>query len=129
MRHLFLAAMLLATMPAFAQRTPGPHDGTYVGERFQECARGGRVSRERLTGEIRNGRVTLPALPGDPALDGEVAADGKFTLPSFGIFRAGTGQVFEGPNDARRLTATHPGRGDCRMGYDMLRQRPAARGR
>ena len=50
-------------------------------------------------------------------------ADGKVELPAFGLFRAGTGQVYEGPNNARRFTGTHPGRGDCRMGYDLLRLR------
>jgi hypothetical protein len=123
MRFPLLAALLLAALPAHAQR-PGPHDGLYEGSRFQECTRGGgRVAREQLRAEVRNNRISIPALPGDPPLEGDIAADGKVSLPSFGLFGPATGQIFEGPNNARRFTGTHPGRGDCRMSYDLLRQR------
>ena len=121
-RFLLALPLLLAALPVQAQRS-GPHDGIYQGHRVQECNRGGRVGRERLTAEIRQSRISIPGLPGDPPLEGDIAADGKVELPAFGLFRAGTGQVYEGPNNARRFTGTHPGRGDCRMGYDLLRLR------
>ena len=127
MRVPLLAALLLAAVPAHAQR-PGPHDGLYQGQRFQECTRGGgRVTREQLRAEVRNNRISIPGLPGDLPLEGDIAADGKVSLPPFGLFGAGTGQLYEGPNNARRFTGTHPGRGDCRMSYELLRQRPASR--
>jgi hypothetical protein len=131
MRLLLLAGLLLAAspapFPAWAQR-PGPHDGLYQGQRFQECTRGGgRVAREQLSAEVRNNRISIPGLPGDPMLEGDIAADGKVNLPPFGLFGAGTGQIYEGLNNARRFTGTHPGRGDCRVSYELLRQRPVVR--
>jgi hypothetical protein len=127
MRFPLLLALLLAAAPAEnqaqAQRN-APHDGLYQGQRYQECTRGGgRIAREQLRAEVRNNRIRIPALPGDPPLEGDIAADGKVSLPAFGLFGPANGQIYEGPNNARRFTGTHPGRGDCRMSYDLLRQR------
>lgn len=127
MRVLLLSALLLLpTLPAEAQRTSA-HDGTYEGTRLQECRRTGRSGEQRIIAELRGASLTIPALPSDPPLIATVGPTGAVTLPSFGLFGAGTGQIFEGPNNARRFTGSHPGRGECQILYDLRRTR-AARG-
>jgi len=113
---------LLFAVPAEAQRTAGPWDGIYEGYRSQECRRGGIVSRERIVAEVAAGRITIPALPGDPPLEAALNATGGAELPPFGLFGAGRGQVLEGTGGARRFIGEHPGRGECRMAYDLLRR-------
>jgi len=119
---LLLPALLLPVPQAEAQRA-SPHDGTYEGTRLQECRRTGRSGQQRVTAELQGARLIIPALPGDPSLDAAVGPTGAVTLPSFGLFGAGTGQIFEGPNNARRFTGSHPGRGDCQILYDLRRTR------
>ena len=121
MRLFWLLLLLLALVaPAQAQRTTA-HDGTYEGTRFQECQRTGRSGQARIVGTIRNGSLTLPGLPGDPPLEAVVGPNGAVTLPSFGLFGPGTGQIFEGADNARRFTGSHPGRGQCQMVYELRR--------
>lgn len=122
----FLCLLLLA-VPAAAQRAAGPHDGFYEGTRFQDCGTAGKVGRERATAEVRANTLMLPALPGDPVLEGRIGADGKIALPAFGAFRAGEGQLMEGSGGGRRITVTHPGRGRCSMVHELVRQAPARR--
>lgn len=123
MRFFLLAALLLSsTLPAQAQRG-GPHDGLYEGTRAQECQTTGRSGQTRVTGELRGNRFEIAGLPGDPPLTGTVNAAGGVTLPSFGTFGPGTGQIFEGANNARRFTGNHPGRGRCQIVYDLRRTR------
>ncbi|WP_301589114.1 hypothetical protein [Sabulicella glaciei] len=118
---LILPFLLLA--PGVEAQRGGPHDGFYEGTRFQECGRaGGRVWQARVVGEVRFGRITIPGLPGDPPLEGEIGPDGKVALPGFGLFRAGEGQILEGANNARRFVSRHSGRGQCRIVHEMLRQ-------
>jgi hypothetical protein len=122
MRALLLAALLIPlAFPAEAQRTAGPHDGLYEGTRIQECRRTGRSGQARITAELRGSSFSIQSLPGDPPLQATVSPTGAVTLPPFGLFGAGTGQIFEGRNDARRFTGSHPGRGDCAMVYDLRR--------
>ncbi|WP_207539896.1 hypothetical protein [Sabulicella rubraurantiaca] len=124
---LLILPFLLLASGAEAQRG-GPHDGLYEGTRFQDCGRaGGRVGQARVVGEVRDSRITIPGLPGDPPLEGEIGSDGKVALPGFGLFQAGEGQIFEGANNARRFVSSHPGRGRCRLVHEMLRQRPSGR--
>ena len=120
--RVFWLLLLLLTLaaPSQAQRTTA-HDGTYEGTRLQECQRTGRSGQTRIVATIRNGSLSLPGLPGDPRLEAVVGPTGAVTLPSFGLFGPGTGQVFEGPNNARRFTGNHPGRGQCQMVYDLRR--------
>lgn len=123
MKRLFLSAamILLALPPAEAQRT-GPHDGLYVGHRWQECRRSGRSGSQLLTAEVRGSMMTIPGLPGDAPIDASIDSSGGVRLPRLGTFGEGTGQIFEGPNNARRFTGSHPGRNDCQLTYDLLRR-------
>ena len=118
MRFLLLAALLMA-LPANAQQR-GPHDGLYDGTRQQECQATGRSGQTRVTAQLRGNRFEIAGLPGDPPLEATVGVNGAVTLPSFGLFGAGTGQIFEGANNARRFTGSHPGR-RCQMVYEMRR--------
>ncbi|UPY35926.1 hypothetical protein [Sediminicoccus sp. KRV36] len=122
MHRVFLAALLMATFatPASAQRT-SPHDGIYEGTRLQDCQATGRSGQTRVTGQLRGNRFEIAGLPGDPPLEATVGPNGAVTLPSFGLFGAGTGQIFEGANNARRFTGSHPGRGRCQILYEMRR--------
>jgi hypothetical protein len=123
MRRLLLAVLLLPlAWSAQAQRT-SPHDGLYEGTRAQECRATGRSGQTRVTAVLRGNRFEISGLPGDPALEATVGPTGAVTLPSFGTFGAGTGQIFEGANNARRFTGNHPGRGQCQMVYDLRRTR------
>lgn len=116
MRHLALALLLLA-MPAQAQRAQ-PLDGVWAGTRTHECRVGGRLSRERINMQVSAGSATLPALLGDPELRGQVTPQGAVTLPAFGTFLAGAGQItgnrFEGRQANRPET--------CWMSYDLRRE-------
>ena len=125
MRVVVALSVMLLALPAAAQRGPSPHDGAYEGTRFQDCGPAGKVGRERAVAEVRGGVLLLPGLPGDPVLEGRIAADGKLALPPFGAFRAGEGQLLEGANGARRIVVTHPGRGRCAMVHELVR--PARR--
>lgn len=121
MRFLLLAALLLPAMAQAQQR--GPHDGLYEGTRTQECQSTGRSGQTRITAVLRGNRFEIASLPGDPPLEATVGANGAVTLPPFGLFGAGTGQIFEGANNARRFAGSHPGRGrsQCQMVYEMRR--------
>lgn len=126
MRLLLSLLLISLAWPAEAQRASGPHDGMYEGTRVQECRRTGRSGQTRVVAELRGSSFSIASLPGDPPLEATVSATGAVTLPPFGLFGAGTGQIFEGANNARRFTGSHPGRGDCQMVYD-LRRVPARR--
>jgi len=127
MRLILPAALiLLAALPAEAQRT-GPHDGMYVGHRVQECRRSGRSGSQLLTAEVHGSSITIPGLPGDAALEAPIDEHGAVRLPRLGTFGAGTGQIYEGPNDARRFTGSHPGHNGCQLTYDLLRRRDRRR--
>ncbi|TCH96451.1 hypothetical protein EJV46_20975 [Roseococcus sp. SYP-B2431] len=127
MRLLLPAAMiLLAAWPAEAQRG-GPHDGTYVGHRVQECRRSGRSGAQLLTAEVHGATMTIPGFPGDRPMEASIDAGGAVRMPRLGTFGEGTGQIFEGPNNARRFTGSHPGRNDCQLTYDLLRRSPGRR--
>ena len=120
MKHLALAALLLAVPllanPGAAQR-PQPLDGAYSGFRTHECRAGGRLNRERVTMQVAGGRATLPAMLGDPELAGEVTPQGAVTLPAFGTFLAGTGQITGERFEGRQ--ANRPN--SCWMNYDLRR--------
>ena len=118
---LSVALALLAAAPAEAQRV-GPHDGLYVGHRVQECRRSGRSGSQLLTAEVRGSTMMIPGFPGDPPMDATIDATGGVRLPRLGLFGEGTGQIFEGPNNARRFTGSHPGRNDCQLTYDLIRR-------
>jgi hypothetical protein len=121
MRRLWLALLLSSlTLPASAQRT-SPHDGIYEGIRQQECQTTGRSGQTRVTAVLRGNRLEITSLPGDPPLEATVGANGAVTLPRFGTFGPGTGQIFEGANNARRFTGSHRGRGQCQIVYDLRR--------
>lgn len=121
MRILAFALLLIPiALPAGAQRTSA-HDGVYEGSRVQECRRTGQAGRTRVVGQLRGASFSIDSLPGDPPLEAIVNATGGVTLPSFGMFGGGTGQIFEGPNNARRFAGSHPGRGECQMVYEMRR--------
>lgn len=125
MRRFFLASLLLIlAVPAQAQaQAPArssPHDGIYEGTRVQECQASGRSGQTRVTARLRGTRFEIDALPGDPPLEATVGSNGAVTLPAFGLFGPGTGQIFEGANNARRFTGSHPGR-RCQMVYDLRR--------
>jgi hypothetical protein len=123
MRRLWLAVFLTPlALPVQAQRTSA-HDGLYEGTRTQECQSTGRSGQTRVTAQLRGNRFEIAGLPGDPPLLASVNATGGVTLPSFGLFGPGTGQIFEGANNARRFTGSHPGRGRCQMVYDLRRTR------
>jgi hypothetical protein len=123
MRRLWLAVLLTPlALPVQAQRTSA-HDGLYEGTRAQECQSTGRSGQTRITAQLRGSRFEIAGLPGDPPLIASVNATGGVTLPSFGLFGPGTGQIFEGANNARRFTGSHPGRGRCQMVYDLRRMR------
>lgn len=127
---LALALLLLATpaaAPAWAQSGRGTWDGLYDGHRVQECRRGGVVSRERITAEVSRGTISIPALPGDPPLQAALGPTGAAELPPFGLFGPGRGQILEGANNARRFVGEHPGRGECRVAYDLMRRPPGRR--
>ena len=115
MRHLALALLLLA-VPAQAQRGQ-PLDGGYTGFRTHECRAGGRLARDRVTMRVAGGRATLPAMLGDPELVGEVNAQGAVTLPAFGTFQPGTGQITGDRFEGRQ--ANRPN--SCWMNYDLRR--------
>ena len=117
MRHLALALMLLLAVPAAAQRTQ-PLDGVYAGFRSHECRAGGRLGRERVTMQVAAGRATLPAMLGDPEMVGEVNPQGAVTLPRFGTFQAGTGQITGDRFEGRQ--ANRPN--SCWMNYDLRRE-------
>ncbi|MBX9595467.1 MAG: hypothetical protein K2X46_13970 [Roseomonas sp.] len=124
MRIFLLAATLVPlalalALPAQAQRSSA-HDGLYEGTRAQECQTTGRSGQTRITAQLRGSSFEIAGLPGDPPLQATVGANGAVTLPSFGLFGAGTGQIFEGPNNARRFTGSHPGR-RCQIVYDLRR--------
>jgi len=116
MRHLALALLLFA-LPAQAQRGQ-PFDGVWSGFRIHECRAGGRLSRERVTMQVAAGRAILPAILGDPDLVGEVSPQGAVTLPAFGTFQAGTGQITGGRFEGRQ--ANRPN--SCWMSYDLRRE-------
>lgn len=118
---LSVTLAMLAALPAQAQRN-GSHDGVYVGHRMQECRRSGRSGSQLLTAEVRGSTMIIPGFPGDPPLDATIDATGGVRLPRLGLFGEGTGQIFEGPNNARRFTGSHPGRNDCQLTYDLLRR-------
>lgn len=119
---LSLPLLLLAALPAEAQRS-GPHDGSYVGHRVQECRRSGRSGSQLIDAEVRGSTMTIPGFPGDPPMEVSIDANGAVRLPRLGLFGEGTGQIFEGPNNARRFTGSHPGRNDCQLTYDLIRRR------
>lgn len=128
MRWPILALSLLAAPAALAQNAGrGAWDGLYDGHRVQECRRGGVVSRERITAEVSRGVISIPALPGDPPLEAALGPTGAAELPRFGLFGPGTGQILEGAGGARRFVGEHPGRGECRVTYDLLRRPPGRR--
>jgi hypothetical protein len=119
-----MIALLLAAPAALAQpRATGPHDGIYDGVMFQECRPGGRVRQDRTSAEVRGNEITIAGLPGSAPLIGQIGPNGAVTLPPYGLFQAGQGQIFIGSNNARRFTGTHPGRGSCSLGYDLRRTR------
>ncbi len=123
MRVLAMALALLAAPAALAQNTGrGTWDGLYDGHRVQECRRGGVVSRDRITAEVSRGVITIPGLPGDPPLEASLGPTGAAELPRFGMFGPGRGQILEGANNARRFVGEHPGRGECRVAYDLMRR-------
>lgn len=126
--RLFLTAtlLLLAALPAQAQRGAGPHDGIYTGHRVQECRRSGRSGSQLLTATVHGATMTIPGFIGDAPMEATINATGGVQLPRLGTFGAGTGQIFEGPNNARRFTGSHPGRNDCQLTYDLIR-RPGGR--
>ncbi|MBS7812890.1 hypothetical protein [Roseococcus pinisoli] len=125
--RLLLASslLLLAALPAEAQRS-GPHDGFYSGHRVQECRRSGRSGSQLLTAEVHGSTMTIPGFVGDAPIEATIDGTGGVRLPRLGLFGAGTGQIYEGPNNARRFTGSHPGRNDCQLTYDLIR-RPAGR--
>jgi hypothetical protein len=127
LRALLLLMLVLAPAAGAQPRASGPHDGLYEGVRFQECRPGGRVRQERVVAEVRGREMTLPGLPGDPPLLATIDANGAVSLPRLGVFGQGQGQIFVGRENARRFTGTHPGRGACEMGYDLLRVAPLSR--
>ncbi len=122
---LTVPLLLLAALPAEAQRG-GPHDGAYVGHRVQECRRSGKSGSQLLNAEVHGSTMTIPGLPGDAPMEVTIDANGAVRLPRLGTFGEGTGQIFEGPNNARRFTGSHPGRNECQLTYDLLR-RPVGR--
>ncbi len=127
MRWLILTLSLLSA-PALAQGTGrGTWDGLYDGHRAQECRRGGVVSRERITAEVSRSVISIPALPGDPPIEAALGPTGAADLPPFGLFGPGRGQILEGANNARRFVGEHPGRGECRVTYDLMRRAPGRR--
>jgi hypothetical protein len=117
MRHLALACLLLAAPAASAQRAQ-PFDGVWAGVRIHECRAGGRLSRERITMQVGQGGATLPALLGDPDLQGQVTPQGAVSLPGFGTFRAGTGQITGNRFEGRQANRTET----CWMSYDLRRE-------
>ncbi len=116
MRHLLLAFLLLA-LPAGAQRAQ-PLDGLYAGFRTHECRAGGRLARDRVTMRVAGGRATLPAILGDPDIVGDVTPQGAVTLPGFGTFQPGTGQISDNRFEGRQ--ANRPN--SCWMSYDLRRE-------
>jgi hypothetical protein len=127
MRLILSAALVMfIALPAGAQRS-GPHDGIYTGHRVQECPRTGRSGSQLLTAEVHGATMTIPGLPGDAPLRSSIDSNGAVRLPRLGTFGEGTGQIYEGPNNARRFTGSHPGRGGCQLTYDLLRRNPARR--
>ena len=120
MRCLLLALILLA--PAVHAQRPTAYDGSWAGFRTHECRAGGRLNRERITMQVERGTVTLPALLGDPALQGQVDAQGAVGIPGWGTFLAGTGQITGDRFEGRQ--ANRPN--SCWMNYDLSRE-PARR--
>ena len=116
-----LALSLLAAWPAAAQRG-GPHDGVYVGHRVQECRHSGRSGRQLISARVHGSTMTIPGFPGDPPMEATIDATGGVRLPRIGLFGEGTGQIYEGANNARRFTGSHPGRNDCQLTYELYRQ-------
>jgi len=124
MRRVLTLAMLLAAPAALAQpRAAGPHDGIYDGVMFQECRPGGRVRQDRTSAEVRGNEITIAGLPGSAPIIAQIGQNGAVTLPANGLFQAGQGQIFIGSNNARRFTASQPGRGNCALGFDLSRTR------
>lgn len=121
-----VALAMLAALPAEAQRM-GPHDGVYVGHRVQECRHSGRSGSQFLSAEVHGSTMTIPGFPGDAPLEATIDGNGAVRLPRLGTFGEGTGQIFEGPNNARRFTGSHPGRNNCQLTYDLLRRNPGRR--
>ncbi|MDB5414235.1 MAG: hypothetical protein JWR10_2570 [Rubritepida sp.] len=126
--HVLLLAVLAIFFgfPAQAQRS-GPHDGSYDGFRAQECRRTGRTGQQRVVAELHGSTMTIPGMLGDAPIEATVSPTGAVALPRLGLFGEGTGQIFEGPNNARRFTGTHPGRGECQMVYDLRRRQVETR--
>lgn len=116
MRHWLFTLALLAS-PAAAQRAQ-PHDGLYAGFRTHECRAGGRLSRERVTMQVSGGAITLPAMLGDPDLQGQVTPQGAVTWPAFSTFLAGTGQINDGRFEGRQANRS----GSCWMSYELRRE-------
>ena len=114
MRYLILALLLMA--PAHAQRAQ-PLDGAWAGFRTHECRAGGRLSRERITMQVRQGTATLPALLGDPDLQGQVTPEGAVTWPGFGTFQAGVGQITGDRFEGRQANRSQ----SCWMTYALRR--------
>lgn len=122
MRLLLTAALaLFVPLSAEAQRT-GPHDGIYSGHRVQECRRSGRSGSQLLTAQVHGSTMTIPGFVGDAPIEATIDGNGAVRLPRLGLFGEGTGQIYEGPNNARRFTGSHPGRNDCQLTYDLLRR-------
>ena len=116
MRYLALACLLLA-LPVQAQRAQS-FDGAWAGYRTHECRAGGRLSRERVTMQVNQGNVTLPALLGDPDLVGQVTPQGAVSWGAFGTFQGGAGQITANRFEGRQ--ANRPN--SCWMSYDLRRE-------
>ncbi len=125
MRHLLLAALLLAATPVFAQPRLQAFDGAWEGTRYLSCRSGGRISRERVTLHISGGVVTIPAMLGDPEMTGTVNAEGVVQLPRFNTFGEGSGQITGDAFNGQQPNRT----GNCSMIYELQRQAPPPRRR
>jgi hypothetical protein len=91
--------------------------------RVQECQATGRSGQTRVTARAaRQPPRDRRSLPGDPPLEATVGREWRGDAAALRHRSgAGTGQIFEGANNARRFTGSHPGRGRCQMVYDLRR--------